>query len=343
MTAIAPLDATVLIATYNRALLLDETLESIRRMRVSPSRTWEVIVVDNNSKDETRSVVERQARTFPARLRYLFEARQGRSSALNTGIDAAEGAVIAFTDDDVVVSDGWLDAACEALGTPDPSIAYAGGPVTPIWEAPAPHWLDLTRSDIWGTIAIQNHGDKEFVYEEAGRVPLGANMAVRRDVFTRIGGFRPDLGRTTGRLLLGQEVPELLLRARASGIRGLYVPPMELGHHVPAARLTRSYFRKWWFGKGVSRSALERLQRVTDTGGDLSTTPHLLRVPRAMYGSLVRHLLGWLRERAGGRAAAAFRNEMMVMYFAGYFWARQRDRRSDAQPAQPPAKRSVAI
>ena len=135
MTA-ARLDATVLIATYNRAALLDETLASLRRLRVSPHLRWEAIVVDNNSTDGTRAVVERHARDFPVTLRYLFEPAQGRSSALNTGIEAAAGDVLAFTDDDVRVAEGWLTAACDVLrnGAParatawrnDRSIAYAG-------------------------------------------------------------------------------------------------------------------------------------------------------------------------------------------------------------------------
>ena len=69
------------------------------------------------------------------------------------------GSVLAFTDDDVRASDGWLDAAATPLLGSDPSIAYTGGPVRPIWEADPPAWLDLTRGDLWGTIAIQNHGD----------------------------------------------------------------------------------------------------------------------------------------------------------------------------------------
>ena len=335
------LDATVLIATFNRAPLLDETLQSIRRMTVSPSLRWEAIVVDNNSSDGTRAIAERHARDFPVPLRYLFETRQGRSSALNRGLEVAAGAVIAFTDDDVVVADGWLDAACDALSGSDSRIAYAGGPVRPIWEAPPPAWLDMTRGDIWGTIAIQNYGDEPFVFEEARKVPLGANMAARLALFRAVGGFRPDLGRSTGRLLLGQEVPELLIRARAAGFRGVYVPSMEVRHHVPATRLTQRYFRDWWFGKGVSRAALERMQPVTDAGIDLTTAPHILRVPRGMYGSALRHVRRWISARVGGRTADAFRSEMMVAYFAGYFWARQRERRVAPQSTRRHAKRAA--
>jgi glycosyltransferase involved in cell wall biosynthesis len=328
------LDATVLIATYNRADLLDETLASIARMRVSPSLAWDAIVVDNNSTDDTRQVVERYIPSFPVRLRYLFEKQQGRSSALNAGIAQAEGTVLVFTDDDVQVVDGWLDAAVTPLLDRHGHLAYTGGPVHPIWGADPPRWLDLERSDVWGTIALQNHGSEAFIYEEARRVPLGANMAVRRDVFAQIGAFRADLGRTGGRLVLGQEVPELLFRARAAGLRGQYVPAMQVHHHVPANRLTPEYFRRWWFGKGVSRAALDRMQPVTDMGLDLTTTPHVLGLPRFMYGSAVRDAVALTRERIFGRPQDAFRHQMMLAYFAGYFWARWRERRAGPVAAQ---------
>jgi glycosyltransferase involved in cell wall biosynthesis len=320
MTDAAPLDATLLIATYNRAALLGETLNSIRALRVKTGRLWEVVVVDNNSTDATRVLVEQQAKDFPVPLRYVFEGRQGRSSALNAGLAASNARVVAMTDDDVKVDEGWLDAACEALE--DPSVAYAGGPVAPMWESPPPVWLDLSRGDLWGTIAIQDHGDRPFMYEEARRVPLGANMAARRSLFGSIGGFRTDLGRTSGRLLLGQEVPELLMRARAAGLRGMYVPAMRVHHHIPSARLTRRYFRKWWYGKGVSRSALERMQPVTELGLDLRTTPHVLGVPRYMFGSAARDVVGCLKHLSAGRPADAFRHEMMLVFFAGYVRAR---------------------
>lgn len=314
----ATLDATVLIATFNRAAFLDRTLASIAALQVTAGRRWEVIVVDNNSSDGTRAVVERHAATFPVRLRYVFERQQGRSSALNTGIALAEGGILAMTDDDVRVEPLWLESACQALAPGGGSVAYAGGPVRPMWEAPPPVWLDLTRGDLWGTIAIQDHGDGTFVYEERRKVPLGANMAARRELFDAAGMFRADLGRTSGRLLLGQEVPELLMRARAAGLRGRYVPGMQVHHHIPAARLTRRYFRRWWFGKGVSRAALERMQPVTELGLDLRRTPHVLRVPRYMYGSALRDAADWALNALRGRPAEAFRHEMMLAFFAGY-------------------------
>jgi glycosyltransferase involved in cell wall biosynthesis len=317
------IDATVLIATYNRAALLDRTLASIRQLRVSAGRTWDVVVVDNNSSDDTRAVVERHALDFPVPLAYRVEARQGRSSALNAGIAMSSGAIVAMTDDDVLVDPGWLDAACDALLQPgEPAVAYAGGPVAPLWESPPPSWLDLSRGDLWGTIAIQDHGGRAFVYEEMKKVPLGANMAVRRSLVEAVGGFRPDLGRSSGRRLLGQEVPELLGRARAAGLRGVYVPAMRVQHHIPTARLTRRYFRRWWFGKGVSRATLEETRPTTEVGVDLRETPHVLGVPRYMFRCAADDIGGWARSALARRPADAFRHEMMAVYFAGYIWTR---------------------
>jgi glycosyltransferase involved in cell wall biosynthesis len=321
------MDATVLIATYNRAALLNETLASLVQMQVSPTLKWDVVVVDNNSTDETRAVVDRHIARFPVALKYVFEKQQGRSSALNAGIAAADGSVLAFTDDDVRVADGWLDAAVAPLLDGDTPVAYTGGPVRPIWGTAPPAWLDLANGDLWGTIAILDYGPDPFIYEDRRRVPLGANMAARRELFQRVGSFRTDLGRKTGRLVLGQEVPDLLLRAGSVGMRGMYVPAMEVHHHVAARRLRPGYFRTWWFGKGISRASLERTQPITELGIDLRITPHVLGVPRYMYGSAIRDVAAMVRERLAGRRQAAFRHQMMVAFFVGYFWARWREGR----------------
>src|SRR5262245_36580313 len=254
--------ATVLIWTYNRANLLAETLNTLALSRAS--FPWNVIVVDNNSTDQTCAVVASRVASYPVKLIYLFEPRQGKSNALNTGLAATDAAIVIFTDDDVRVSEGWVEASCRALFE-DPAIDYTGGPVLPIWEWLRPSWLDVKRSDLWGTLAILDYGEQPFCFEDRRRVPLGANMAVRRSLIDRIGGFDPKLGRI-GDSLLGQEQAEFFCRSRAIGVRGLYVPLMSLHHHVPARRLTREYFRQWWYWKGVSRSRLEQRHRITEIG-----------------------------------------------------------------------------
>jgi hypothetical protein len=113
------------------------------------------------------------------------------------------------------------------------------------------------------------------------------------------------------------------MRARAASLEGLYVPAMCVHHHIPARRLTRRYFRRWWFGKGVSRSALEQTQPITELGVDLRRTPHVLGLPRYMYGTALRDAAAWLRDGVMRRRADAFRHEMMLWFFAGYFSARR--------------------
>jgi glucosyl-dolichyl phosphate glucuronosyltransferase len=311
----APIEATVLICTFNRAELLAETLDTLAATQAGTLR-WDVIVVDNNSNDGTREVVLSRAAGFPVNLRYVFEPRQGKSHALNAGMAATDAAIVVFTDDDVRVTEGWLAAACRPL-LEDQEIDYTGGPVRPIWEQPCPSWIDQTRPDLWGTLAILDYGETPFVFEERRRVPLGANMAVRRALIERIGGFDPELGRR-GTSLLGQEQAEFFCRSRAIGACGRYVPEMMLYHHVPARRLTRSYFRRWWFWKGVSRWRLEQRHPVTELGVDLSRVVRLAGIPRFMVGTAARDALGWVVALLSWDAISRMRHEMMLCYFLGY-------------------------
>ena len=324
------LTATVLVCTYNRAELLREMLESLRKTETA--RQWAVVIVDNNSGDHTRAVVESMVPHFPVPLVYLFEERQGKSHALNTGIGVATGEVVVFTDDDVRVGPGWLDAACTELDR-NPELDYTGGPVRPIWGAPPPAWLDQHRGDLWGTLAILDYGDRGFVFEERQRVPLGANMAVRRRLIERIGGFDAELGRR-GRSLLGQEQAEFFARGRTYGARGVYVPAMELHHHVPRERLTKRYFRRWWFWKGISRARVDSMHQRTELGIDLREVPYLFHVPRFVWGLLLRGAVRWLTALPSRERRNAMRYEMQCAYALGYVracWSR-RSRRGDIAP-----------
>src|SRR5438046_6195785 len=106
---------SIVIATYNRAALLKDTLESLSRLQ--PGASWEVVVVDNNSPDDTRGVVEAASASYPAPLRYAFEREQGRSAALNHGFRIARGEIVVTTDDDVRVAPDWLTTIERGLET----------------------------------------------------------------------------------------------------------------------------------------------------------------------------------------------------------------------------------
>jgi glycosyltransferase involved in cell wall biosynthesis len=318
--AIAPIvapdvEATVLICTYNRSVFLADTLDSLAQTSAHPGFSWNVLVVDNNSTDATRAVVEARVGRFPVRLDYLFEPCQGKSNALNAGMAAIRADIIVFTDDDVRVEPKWLREAVSPL-LERRDLDYTGGPVRPIWEAARPGWLDET-GNLGGAIAVKDHGPRAFIFEDRRKTPLGVNMAVRRRLIERIGGFRPDLGRN-GNRLLGQEQAEFFHRSREAGARGLYNPAMVVDHFVPASRLTRSYFRRWWYWKGVSHARVHRMHGRTELGLDVRRVPRMLGVPRFILGSAWRDAVGWtgaLFERSAMRRAEC---SMGVMYCAGY-------------------------
>lgn len=306
---------SVVIATYNRAGDLRATLASFAALR--PAGDWEVIVVDNNSTDDTRAVVETAAATFPAPLRYVFEGEQGRSPALNAGIRVAAGGIIATTDDDVRVDPDWLDRAASALARLD--CDYVGGRVLPIWGGARPAWLPDRGGHHWAVIALLDYGPEPI--EFGTRVPLGVNMAFRREAFERAGLFDPATGRKAG-TLLGQEVREWCIRARAAGLRGFYVPEMTVRHLIPSSRLNKAYFRRWFYWRGISRAMLYEkagldMEAPEQTTLDFRTVPHVLGVPRYLYRKALGSLAASVRARLRRDTVAAFEHELWVWFFAG--------------------------
>lgn len=306
---------SIVIATYNRAADLRGTLQSLAGLQ--PDGDWEVIVVDNNSTDDTRAVVESAGPAFPAPLRYLFEREQGRSPALNAGIRLASGAIIATTDDDVRVEADWLNGASAALERLH--CDYVGGRVLPIWQRQPPAWLSNRGGRHWAVIALLDYGDEPI--EFGRRVPLGVNMAFRRDAFDRAGLFDPHTGRKAG-TLLGQEVREWCIRARNAGVRGFYVPEMTVHHIIPASRLRKGYFRRWFYWRGISRARLyERagldMESPEQPALDPATVPHLLGVPRYLFRTAAASAAGCVRAALRGDAVASFEEELWLWFFAG--------------------------
>jgi GT2 family glycosyltransferase len=196
---------------------------------------------------------------------------------------------------------------------------YVGGKVLPIWGADRPRWLAGRPTKQWAVIALLDYGEKPI--EFTTRVPLGVNMAFRREAFARAGLFDVNTGRRAG-TLLGQEVREWGIRARASGLRGFYVPGMSVRHIIPASRLTKSYFRRWFFWRGISRAMLyERfgldMEAPEQAALDFSTVPHVAGVPRYLYRRLLIELRGWLSATLRGDREAAFDHETWLCFFAG--------------------------
>ena len=240
---------TVIICTYNRASSIGRALESVLASVLPPGVEWEVLVVDNNSKDDTRAAVNQFCLRYPGRVRYLFESQQGLSNARNAGIREARGEIIAFTDDDVTVEPTWLQNLTACLH--DGTWAGAGGGIRPPEDFTPPDWLSLGGGimDSSGVLALFDVGT---VPGELNKAPFGANMAFRKCIFEKYGTFRPDLGRC-GDSLLSNEDTEFGGRLMAAGERLRYEPSAVVYHPVPKERLSKKYFLSWWFAHGRAK------------------------------------------------------------------------------------------
>ena len=325
---------SIIIPTYNRAADLEQTLGSLARL--APSAPWEVIVVDNNSPDGTRGVVEAAQPTFPAPLRYVFEREQGRSAALNAGIRLAEGDIIVTTDDDVRVQPDWLDGSAAELERLH--CDYIGGRVQPLFGGRLPRWLPNRPGKHWAVLALLDHGSEAKPFAEHV-APLGVNMAFRRDAFDRAGLWSNRVGRKAG-TLMGQEVREWMRRARRAGLRGFYTPAISVEHVVPASRLTKHYFRSWFYWHGVSRALMYRdtganMENPEDTAIDFATVPHIGGVPRYMYRSAVKAVGKSLVALLRRDPIAHFEYELWVWFFAGVVRQRRADVRTPPPVPQP--------
>lgn len=314
---------SIVIPTYNRASDLEETLSSIAGL--STPHKWEVIAVDNNSSDHTSAVVRKAQLWFPVPLRYFFEPEQGRCAALNAGIRGSSGAIIVTTDDDVRVEKDWLDRAADALDRLN--CDYVGGKVLPIWSAPRPSWLPNRGGRHWAVIALLDYGPEPFEFNRL--MPLGVNLAFRREAFERAGLWDNRVGRKAG-TLLGQEVREWGLRARAVGLTGFYAPEMTIRHIIPADRLTKRYFRRWFYWHGVSRAMLYEQSRVDmeapeETSLDFSKVPHIGGVPRYMYRSFLRAFKSMIGAGLRRDRVAEFEHELWLWFFAGIVRQRHKD------------------
>ncbi len=325
------MDFSIIIPTYNRAGELRETIRSIAKLTVAGD--WELLVVDNKSPDHTRAVVEQESVSFPAPLRYFYEPEQGRYAALNTGIRAATGNIIATTDDDARVEPDWLTRA--AAGLDALGCDYVGGKVLPIWPANAvrPAWLPHRPGRHWAVLALQDHGDRPLEFGVNGLPwPLGINTATRREAFERTDLFDNRLGRKAG-TLRNQAQREWHLRARAAGLRGFYVPEMIVHHVIEPERLEKQYFRRWYYWHGISRAILFTklgvdMDAPDSSRLDFSKVPQIAGVPRYMYRTLAGHVKDLVLARLRGDAVAAFEHELWLCFFAGIVKQRWIERRA---------------
>jgi glycosyltransferase involved in cell wall biosynthesis len=301
----------VIIPTYNRQDLLPLALNSLFTAEIPPGLEVVVTVVDNNSTDGTRAVVESFQRKFGDRIRYCFESQQGRSHALNTGITSTTGDLVGIIDDDEEIDPNWYKTAFKAFS--ERAVDFIGGPYIPRGSMTPPDWLPQGYGGVVGWV---DGGDVEVPFDNNyPGILMGGNAVFRRSILLQVGLYKTWLGRTDKGLLTGED-EELYGRLLASGAKGLYLPNLMIYHHVPPERLTKSYFRRWCFWRGVSLGQLEKTRK--------QACPYFLGIPRWHYRSAARGLMTRLTSLfiQTKEEREAFASELAVWDFIGLFYGK---------------------
>ena len=321
---------TVILCTYNRCQSLSKALESVAASEMPRSTVWEVLVVDNNSRDQTRAVVEGFCHQQPSRFRYLFESKQGKSHALNAGIREARGDILAFIDDDVVVERNWLCNLTAPLK--DKSYAGTGGRILPERNFSPPPWLPLDGpNNMGGILALFDLGAADV---ELKQPPFGTNMAFQKEMFEKYGGFRLDLGPRPGSELRNEDT-EFGRRLLTAGERLRYEPSATVYHRVPEERLTKGYFLKFCFDHG--RASIRETGRRPDIWGIPRRFLTLLKIGMLSIGRSLHWMWTWNRK-------LRFHRKAMVWMTAGEIaevWSQRREDKKQAANPVPDAERQL--
>jgi len=299
----------VVVPTYNRSQLLQRTLSSLLTAPIPECLSVTILVVDNNSSDDTEQVVNDLSFPSDRSLVYIRETKQGSSHARNAGISAGAGELIGFIDDDEEIDPTWYGVVAREFA--DQSVSFIGGPYLGNWSAPPPAWLPPGYHAAIGVVPPKPRGP--FDAKFSGNL-MGGNAVVRRAVFDRIGMYSPLLGRS-GKGLLSEEDAEFYRRLKAASIYGVYVPDLVIHHYIPSGRLTRKYHRRWSFWRAVSQGVLDR---------DIKEpTAYMFGIPRYKIGRALRGIAAYPTHRLSrGTRGHAFADELATWDLQGFIYGK---------------------
>jgi glycosyltransferase involved in cell wall biosynthesis len=212
------MDISVIVCSYNRCEHLRKLLKSLNEQAVPDELGWEILVVDNNSSDDTARTVEEMSGRNEKIFHYIFEGRQGKSFALNAGVKAAHGNILAFTDDDAVLPRDWVRRIAEEFGK-DAQLAGLGGRVELLDDGD--NAIATRRGKLALTLSVAHF--------PADHIPIiGCNMAIRREVFDAVGFFDARLG-PGAKGGVGEDL-DYLYRACKAGFKFAYLPEVVVFH-----------------------------------------------------------------------------------------------------------------
>lgn len=246
-------DISVIICCYSEKRRND-LADAIASVQSQTLQCQEMIVVIDHNPALLAWVREH----FPEVIAIENKEVRGLSGARNSGVAIARGDILAFLDDDAVADPHWLMLLNETFS--DPNILGAGGSILPLWLEKRPAWLP---EEFYWVVGCTYLGMPQKVSQV--RNLIGANMAFRREIFERAGGFRNEIGRR-GTIPLGCEETELCIRARQLWPQRyfLYQPAATVFHKVPGTRARWTYFFSRCYSEGISKAFVARYVGTKD-------------------------------------------------------------------------------
>ena len=248
---------SVLLATYNRGAILEKTLSNFAQLDTDNIEV-EYVIVDNNSNDNTKAIIESFQSKLP--IRYLFEPISGKNRALNKAImEVGLNDIVVFTDDDVNPRQNWLIEIIKAAQQ-NPEIDVFGGTIELEWLCEQPEWIKQQdiRFKIWA-YSYHKPGDKELLYntDTHPQEPFGPNFWVRKKIFNNNRLFNESVGPTNSSRtrIMGSET-EFLRRLQREGCKIIYYPYAIVGHYITANQTTLKYFIKRSLSAGGFRAVM---------------------------------------------------------------------------------------
>lgn len=294
---------TLAMCTHNHADRLARTLVDLAGLR-APQQPWEVLIVDNGSRDATPELLARHAWPAGWRVRTVREEKLGLSHARNRAIADARGDYILFMDDDETLDSDWLCAYERLIDAHAPD-AFGGRQIV-MFEDERPDWL---RDELLGFLGELHRSDRIEPLTDPYTPFYGGNFGFRRAVCDRVGGFDSMLGRKGSDNTGGEEV-DFYRRLLDAGFKVWWTPEAVIYHRIQAVKLNKRYFHDLHYRMGRMEAIRKR--------GDGSRIP-----PRYIFGQLLRAIAAVRAQRRQEGQDATVRKEMNVAYFYGQIlgWA----------------------
>ena len=262
---------SIIICSYNRASYISDALTSLYGQS-SGLDDFEVIIVDNNSTDNTKEVYAQWRHTNTnGQFTFISEMQQGASFARNTGAAIAKGEWVCFMDDDAVATTDYVKNIIKHIQD-QPFIVGFGGRIIPKYIPGEPKWMSYYVSSLVGNF---DYAPTACAFEN-GKYPLESNMIVKKSVYDQIGGFNVNLPGVVGTLRIGGEGKELFYKIIALGHTIYYDPSICVHHVVEVKKLTSEYMYR--VASGIGRGEKTRTLNISNGAYLMKILEYLLKL-----------------------------------------------------------------